>query len=103
MEIKGFSNKIAEIDKKAEDKKKVPATPKKSLQTRILDTFFLSSLPKQEEGYVQVNRTTQELQDELEPMMIIGKSDLNSYLDRHGYKLVADTDGSVKWAIWRVI
>ena len=73
MEIKGFSNKIAEADKKAAEKKKVAVLHKK------------------------------ELQDELEPMMTIGKSELNSYLDRHGYKLVADTDGSVKWAIWRVI
>lgn len=100
MEVKGFNQ--AEKKKDEEKPKKVKVT-KKSLSERVLETFFLRSLPKHEEGYVQMNRTTQELQDELEPMMTFTKFELNQYLDKHGYKLVTDDDGTVKWAIWRLI
>lgn len=98
MEIKGFNNKKTEQPKKVEKKQ-----PKKSLVDRVMETFFLNSLPEQQDGYVQINRTTKEIQDELEPMMLITQKELNTYLDKHGYKLVADKDGSVKWAIWRII
>lgn len=101
MEIKGFNNKNTEQPKKEEKKPK--KQPKKSLVDRVMETFFLNSLPEQQDGYVQINRTTKEIQDELEPMMLITQNELNTYLDRHGYKLVADKDGSVKWAIWRII
>ena len=76
---------------------------KEEMKRQILDAFFTfrSNLPK--EGYVQQNRTTQELLDDLTNMYYFKEDDIVEYLIENYYAPTTEPDGSVKWAIWRLI
>jgi hypothetical protein len=76
---------------------------KEEMKRQILDAFFTfrCNLPK--EGYVQQNRSTQELLDELCTMYSFKEDDIVEYLMEHDYAPTTEPDGSVKWAIWRLI
>jgi hypothetical protein len=76
---------------------------KEEVKRQILEAFFTfrSNLPR--EGYMQQNRSTQELLDELCCMYNFSEEDLVNYLIECGYAPTTEPDGSVKWAIWRLI
>lgn len=65
---------------------------------------FRNNLPcKLDSGakMIEENKTTEEIQSELEPMCHLEKDDIISYMTSHDYGIKTMPDGSVKWAIWR--
>jgi len=73
----------------------------KQLTMNLLDSYFMFRQNLPGEGYIQENKTTLQVQDELEPMMHVGGLDIVEYMDDHGYSFTTEQDGTVVWAIWR--
>lgn len=48
-------------------------------------------------------KTTQDIIDELMPMMAVSPGIVSKYLLLQGYTMATYDDGTVKWAIWRDI
>ena len=73
------------------------------VRNQVIDAYFKfrSNLPQ--EGYVQQNRSTQEILDDLADMMYLTSNDIVEYLVQHEYAPTTELDGTVKWAIWRII
>ena len=68
---------------------------------KLLSTYFQfrDCLPRT--GYVQENKTTQQIRDELLPMYPVSIDDIVGYMVQAGYSTTTEADGSVAWAIWR--
>ena len=67
----------------------------------LLSTYFhfRDCLPRT--GYIQENKTTQQIRDELLPMYPVSIDDIVGYMVQAGYSTTTEADGSVAWAIWR--
>lgn len=67
----------------------------------LLQNYFIhrDHLPK--DGYIEEDKTTQQIIDELQPMYDIRPEDIVAYMIDHGYALNTAPDGTVAWAIWR--
>lgn len=76
---------------------------KREFVRKLLDSYFhfRDSLPRQ--GYIQENKTTQQIQDELLPMCGIDTDDIVRYMTENDYSTMTEEDGTVSWAIWRLI
>lgn len=74
---------------------------KREFMQQLLDSYFLVRRPLPEQGFFQENKTTQQVMQELEPMMAIPSEDIVEYMVGHDYSTTTDADGSVCWAIWR--
>ena len=68
---------------------------------QLLDSYFMfrENLPK--DGYIQENKTTQQIQDELESMYSVTTGEIVGYMLEHDYSPTTEQDGTVVWAIWR--
>ena len=68
---------------------------------QLLDSYFMfrDCLPKV--GYIQENKTTLQIMDELTPMMLLPTDDVVQYMLEHDYHTTTEQDGTVVWAIWR--
>ena len=68
---------------------------------QLLDSYFTfrDNLPK--DGFIQENKTTQQIQDELEPMFSVTTGEIVEYMLEHDYSPTTEQDGTVTWAIWR--
>ena len=75
---------------------------RKMMRRKVLDAYFALRLPMPQDGSVQQDRTTEEIQDDMASMMDISKEEIMEYMTEHGYEPTTDSDGSVKWAIWRI-
>lgn len=75
---------------------------RKMMHRKVLDAYFALRHPMPQDGSIQQNRTTEEVQDDIASMMDISKDEIIEYMNEHGYELTTDTDGTVKWAIWRI-
>lgn len=73
----------------------------KEFERKLLDSYFLfrDCLPR--EGYIQENKTTVRIQDELLPMCRISQDSIVSYMLEHDYSTATEPDGTVTWAVWR--
>ena len=69
---------------------------------QVLDAYFLMRYNMPKDGAVQQNRTTEEIQDDMAAMMDVSKEEIIEYMTEHDYEPTTDTDGTVKWAIWRI-
>ena len=69
----------------------------------LLDSYFMfrTCLPK--DGFIQENKTTQQIQDELEPMYSVTTGEIVGYMLEHDYSTTTEQDGTVTWAIWRQV
>ena len=67
----------------------------------LLSTYFQfrDCLPRP--GYIQENKTTQQIRDELLPMYPVSIDDIVGYMVQAEYSTTTEADGSVAWAIWR--
>lgn len=74
---------------------------KQEFMQQLLDSYFLVRRPLPESGFFQENKTTQQVMQELSPMMAIPSEDIVEYMVGHDYSTTTDADGSVCWAIWR--
>ena len=69
--------------------------------SQLLESYFTfrDNLPK--DGYIQENKTTQQIQNELEPMYNVTTGEIVDWMLEHDYSTTTEQDGSVAWAIWR--
>ena len=72
------------------------------MRRKVLDAYFALRQPMPQDGSVQQNRTTEEIQDDMAAMMDVSKEEIIEYMTEHDYNPTTDTDGTVKWAIWRI-
>ena len=70
---------------------------------QLLDSYFLFRRPLPEEGFIQENKTTLQIMDELLPMMALSTDTVVGYMLEHDYSTTTEQDGSVYWAIWRQV
>ena len=75
-------------------------------QTEALDAYFTfrTNLPAEDEALGKAfedHKTTEEIIDDLVPMMDVNKTVVVGYLRAHDYHMTTIADGTVKWAIWR--
>ena len=73
----------------------------KHLMRSLLDSYFQFRSPLPYYGFIQENKTTLQIQGELEPMLHVGGLDIVEYMDEHDYSFTTEQNGSVVWAIWR--
>ena len=76
---------------------------KREFAKQLLDSYFMfrENLPK--EGYIQENKTTLQIMDDLTPMMLLPTDDVVGYMLEHDYSTTTEQDGTVVWAIWRQV
>ena len=77
------------------------------MQAEILDAYFTfrRNLPekKNEKGtFVEDPKTTDDIMDDLTPMMVMDKKVVVEWMRAHEYHITTAIDGSPKWAIWRL-
>lgn len=75
-------------------------------QAEVLDAYFTfrSNMPDDDPGFGKATaepKTTDEIIDDLLPMMYMHKELVAAYMSAHGFGVTTMPDGSVKWAIWR--
>ena len=70
---------------------------------QLLDSYFLFRRPLPEEGFIQENKTTLQIMDELLPMMAVSTETVVGYMKDHEYSTTTEQDGTVSWAIWRQV
>lgn len=75
----------------------------KQFVENLLDSYFLFRRPLPEAGFIQENKTTQQIQDELEPMYTVTTGNIVGYMLNHSYSTTTEQDGTVVWAIWRQV
>lgn len=71
------------------------------VKQQILEGYFTfrSNLPQK--GFVQQNRSTCEIRDDLYDMMCFTNDEICEYMIDHDFAPTTEQDGTVKWAIWR--
>lgn len=72
----------------------------------ILDAYFATRSPLPDKSaagndYVAEHKSTQEISDDLFSMMPVSCRTISKYLILKGYTPMTDTDGTLKWSIWR--
>ena len=77
------------------------------MQAEVLDAYFTfrRNLPekKSEKGpFVEDPKTTDDIMDDLTPMMVMDKKIVVEWMRAHEYHITTAIDGSPKWAIWRL-
>ena len=70
---------------------------------QLLDSYFLFRSPLPKSGYIQENKTSLQIMDELMPMLTLGTETIVAYMTDHDYSTTTEQDGSVVWAIWRQV
>ena len=68
----------------------------------LLDNYFATRDNHASAGFIEDYKTTQDIQDELEPMYHVERGEIVGYLVEHGYGMKTHPDGTVRWAIWRM-
>ena len=77
----------------------------KELVAKVLDAYFQFRSNVPEFGgskLLEDKKTTQDIIDDLAPMMTVSETDVLNYLHDKGYQITSMEDGSVKWQIWRI-
>lgn len=77
-------------------------------QAELLDSYFTfrRNLPEEDKGLgraVEEPKTTEDIIDDLVPMMNMSKDVVVGWLRAHDYHITTVADGTPKWAIWRYI
>ena len=76
-------------------------TPEAAFVEQLLESYFAfrENLPR--DGFIQENKTTQQIQDELEPMYSVTTGEIVRWMLSHDFSTTTELDGTVTWAIWR--
>lgn len=77
-------------------------------QVELLDAYFMfrRKLPDDDPGFgkaVEDPKSTQDIIDDLRPMMLLPEELVVQYMRIHAYGMKTMGDGTVKWAVWRFI
>lgn len=69
---------------------------------QLLDAYFENRLPVEMKdfGFVRQTMTTEDIIDQLSPMMVVGKRDLMDYMSNHGYQIHQQVDGLPRWVLY---
>jgi len=75
-------------------------------QAELLDSYFYfrRNLPDEDPGLgkaVEDYKTTDEIIDDLTPMMFVSKNVVTGWMRAHDYHFTTAADGTPRWAIWR--
>ncbi|MBQ4393595.1 MAG: hypothetical protein II826_10880 [Prevotella sp.] len=70
---------------------------------QLLDSYFLFRSPLPQSGYIQENKTSLQIMDDLMPMLTLSTETIVAYMTDHDYSTTTEQDGSVVWAIWRQV
>lgn len=75
-------------------------------QAELLDSYFTfrRNLPEENQGLGKASeehKTTDEIIDDLIPMMCVKKEVVVGWMRAHDYHITTVADGTPKWAIWR--
>jgi len=72
---------------------------------QLLDAYFENRLPVKMKGFdfVRMTMTTEDIIDQLSPMMDVGKRDLMDYMSNHGYQIRQQIDGLPRWVLYSKI
>ena len=76
---------------------------KREFAKQLLDSYFMFRRNLPEAGFIQENKTTLQIMDELTPMMMLSTDDVVQYMMEHDYYTTTEQDGTVVWAIWRQV
>ena len=76
---------------------------KQRFAKQLLDSYFMFRRNLPEAGFIQENKTTLQIMDELTPMMMLSTDDVVQYMMEHDYYTTTEQDGTVVWAIWRQV
>lgn len=76
---------------------------KREFAKQLLDSYFMFRRNLPEAGFIQENKTTLQIMDELTPMMMLPTDDVVQYMMEHDYSTTTEQDGTVVWAIWRLV
>lgn len=87
--------------KKSEDNNENALRDKEAFKRQLLEGYFMFRRPLPEDGYIQENKTTLDIRDELLPMYAVSDDDIVDYMMEKGYGFTTRADGSVVWAMWR--
>lgn len=76
------------------------------VQAELLDAYFTfrRNLPEEDPGLgraVEDFKTSDEIIDDLTPMMYVNKNVVAGWMTAHDYHITTVADGSPRWAIWR--
>jgi hypothetical protein len=75
----------------------------KKFIAKLLEGYFHFRKNLPTDGYVQENRTTRQIQDDLSEMYYVSLEDIANYMLEHEYGTLTEPDGRLVWAIWRKI
>lgn len=69
---------------------------------QLLDAYFENRLPVEMKdfGFVRQTMTTEDIIDQLSPMMDVAKRDLMDYMSNHGYQIHQQVDGLPRWVLY---
>jgi len=73
------------------------------MKSEVLQQYFSDKKTSGEGITVPCYRTTQDIIDELAPMMKMEEDDILSYMLNRDYLMITDIDGSVKWEMYREV
>ena len=76
---------------------------KREFAKQLLNSYFMFRRNLPEAGFIQENKTTLQIMDELTPMMMLSTDDVVQYMIEHDYSTTTEQDGTVVWAIWRQV
>ena len=76
---------------------------KREFAKQLLDSYFMFRRNLPEAGFIQENKTTLQIMDELTPMMMLPTESVVGYMLEHEYSTTTEDDGTVVWAIWRQV
>ena len=76
---------------------------KREFAKQLLDSYFMFRRNLPEAGFIQENKTTLQIMDELTPMMMLSTDDVVQFMIEHDYSTTTEQDGTVVWAIWRQV
>ena len=92
--------------KEMSDKMKERLDEQERCQVEVLDAYFTfrTNMPGEDPGFGKASeepKTTEEIMDDLTPMVTMSKDVVAGYMRAHDYGFTTLADGSVRWAIWR--
>ena len=67
----------------------------------LLDSYFCKRQNLPTEGYIQENKSSRQIRDDLSEMYDVGIEEIVRYMQAKGYAPTTEPDGTVVWAVWR--
>ena len=75
-----------------------------AIEAAVLESYFSTRQQtfRKEFNPVEERKTTQQIQDDLLPTLMIADEVIVDYMLKRGFLLIQDEDGSPVWRMWRL-